>query len=205
MSNKHKVFISYHHDDDKKLYDYFNKRDFEYREDFEKLCSKDFDIMLSKSVQDGDIPSHSSPENTHRIIRDDYLRASTVTVVLIGQDTWKRKHVDWEISSSLRETHYNPRSGLIGILLPTYKKYSSKYETEDNKHSIDNGVGFFDTTTIPQRVAMNLDNGFAKIYDWSENPYDIQQWIDEAFKRRNKIIPDNSLKMYDDNKYGINW
>ena len=45
-----------------------------------------------------------------------------MTVVLIGAETWKRKHVDWEIGASIRETEHNPRSGLLGILLPTYPR-----------------------------------------------------------------------------------
>ena len=110
MTKRHKVFISYHHDNDQ-----------EYRNEFERICSSQFDIMISKSVQDGDISSYSSADNTHRIIRDEYLRDSTVTIVLIGNDTWQRKHVDWEISSSLRHTMFNPRSGLIGIILPSFR------------------------------------------------------------------------------------
>jgi hypothetical protein len=204
MISRHKVFISYHHDNNKP-HDYFNKRDLEYREKFESIFAHSFETIISKSVQDGDIPSYSSSDNTHTIIRDEYLRDSTVTVVLIGQDTWKRKHVDWEISSSLRQTNYNSRSGLLGILLPSYEKPNSFFMHESNNHRIEGGFGFCDKKTIPQRLAMNLDNGFAKIYDWSENPYEVQQWIHEAFQRRSKIIPDNSLKMYNDNKYGRSW
>ena len=55
-----------------------------------------------------------------------YLKDSTVTVVLIGEETWKRKHVDWEIGSSLRQTQNNSRSGLLGIILPTYPRESVK-------------------------------------------------------------------------------
>jgi len=184
MLVRHNVFISYHHDRNGN-YSYWSKRDFEYRDDFERMCSREFNILVSKAVQDGDIASSSSSDNTHRIIRDKYLRDSTVTVVLIGNETWKRKHVDWEISSSLRQTAYNSRNGLIGILLPTHQDYSK---------------GQFYKNNIPQRLAMNIDNGFAKIYDWSNNPYEIQQWIYEAFQRRDKINPDNSLEMFTRNR-----
>lgn len=204
MGKRHNVFISYHHDEDKP-FSYFDKRDFEYREEFEKMCSDEFDIMESKAVQDGDIPDDSSSDNTHRIIRDKYLRNSTVAVVLIGKETWRRKHVDWEIYSSLRKTEYNSRMGLIGILLPTYEKSNYKYDYENHKYHLDGGSGYCDKNTIPQRLAMNLDNGFAKVYDWSTNPYEIQQWIHEAFKRKDKINPDNSLPMYKKNRTADRW
>ena len=110
MNNRHKTFISYHHSSQG---GWNTKSDADYRKEFESICSSQFDIMVSKSVQDGDISAYSSPENTHRIIREKYLSDSTVTVVLIGNDTWRRKHVDWEISSSLRATSSNSRLGLI--------------------------------------------------------------------------------------------
>lgn len=199
MYKRHKVFISYHHNGNEHVW---NHKDSDYRDRFERMCSRDFDIMISKAVQDGDIPSDSSPDNTHRIIRDEYLRDSTVTIVLIGNDTWRRKHVDWEISSSLRNTQYNPRSGMIGILLPTFISKEWHLGNLKNNHYEVNNLPYYsvDKNTIPERLAMNLDNGFAKLYNWTENPYEIQQWIHDAFERRNKVTPDNSLPMYKRNR-----
>jgi hypothetical protein len=78
--------------------------------------------LISNSVQENDIGDGLITE-TVRQIRDEYLKDSTVTVVLIGQHTWQRKHVDWEIGSSIRDTDNNPRSGLFGLLLPTHPSY----------------------------------------------------------------------------------
>jgi hypothetical protein len=111
--SRHKVFVSYHH-----------ARDQAYRDRFERLFAYDHDIMVSKSVQIGDIPTYLSTETVRQKIRDEYLRDSTVTVVLIGAETWQRKHADWEIASSIRHTEFNPRSGLLGILLPSYQRPS---------------------------------------------------------------------------------
>ena len=58
--------------------------------------------MVSKSIQPGDIDTDTDTERVMQRIRDEYLKDSTVTVVLIGQHTWQRKYVDWEIYSSLR-------------------------------------------------------------------------------------------------------
>lgn len=141
--------------------------------------------MVSKSVQIGDIDTNLKTETIRQKIRDEYLADSTVTVVLIGSETWKRKHVDWEISSSIRDTKNSTRSGLIGIILPSYqRKDTSKY----------------DHYTIPPRLYDNIECDFAKIYNWSDNPFEVQQWIHGAFLRRDKINPNNSRRLFFDNR-----
>ncbi len=132
---RHKVFVSYHH-----------ARDQSYRDRFERLFAYDHDIMVSRSVQIGDIPANLTTETVRQKIRDEYLRESTVTVVLIGAETWQRKHVDWEIASSIRHTEFNLRSGLLGILLPSYQKPAP------GKHQ---------SSTIPPRLHDNIECGFA--------------------------------------------
>jgi len=178
-SHRHKVFISYHHANDQW-----------YRDRFENLFSNIYDIMVTKSVQIGDINPYLQTETIRQKIRDEYLRDSTVTVVLIGEETWKRKHVDWEIGSSIRKTSYNPRSGLLGIFLPSYPFLW------DNKNN---------PNTIPPRLHKNVVCGFAKLYKWSTNVYDVQSWIHEAFERRNKILPDNSYPSFVNNRSGESW
>lgn len=61
--------------------------------------------MISKSVRIGDIDPNLATDTIRQKIRDEYLRGSTVTVVLVGPETWQRKHVDWEIGASIRHTH----------------------------------------------------------------------------------------------------
>lgn len=181
MSNRHKVFVSYHHDNDQ-----------EYRDLFEGLFSNVHDIMVSKSVQIGDISPNLKVDTIRQKIRDEYLRDSTVTVVLIGEETWKRKHVDWEIGASIRNTEFNPRSGLLGILLPTYPRPAG----EPTKYL---------HYTIPPRLHDNIECDFAKIYNWSDNPDFVQQWIHEAFNRRKTVIPDNSYPSFVNNRSGERW
>jgi hypothetical protein len=172
------VFVSYHHANDQA-----------YRNEFERLFAQQHDIMVSKSVNDGDISQNLNKDTIRQKIRDEYLRDSTVTVVLIGSQTWQRKHVDWEIGSSIRHTQYKPRSGLIGIILPTYPRDTNSY----NPH------------TIPPRLDNNIECGFAKIYNWSDNSYDVAGWIHEAFERRGQINPDNSYDNFVNNRSGGQW
>ncbi len=112
IKTKHKVFISYHHDNDQ--WD---------RDRFDKLFSEYYDIFISKSVQIGEIDPYLKTETIRQKIRDEYLRDSTVTIVLIGKETWQRKHVDWEIGASIRDTRLNSRSGLLGIFLPDHPDF----------------------------------------------------------------------------------
>lgn len=181
-TNIHKVFVSYHH----------TEPDQTYRNQFETLFANYHEIMISKSVQIGEIAPNLQTETIRQKIRDEYLRDSTVTIVLIGKDTWQRKHIDWEIGSSIRQTQYNSRSGLIGIFLPSYPLNGNS----------------FDQYTIPPRLYDNWKNEnqrFAHLYKWSTNPAEVQGWIHKAFEDRNKIIPDNSYPIFANNRSGDKW
>ena len=180
-NDRHRVFVSYYHKDDQ-----------DYREFFEDRFSDDYDIYVSESVKMDDIDdTRLSTDRIHQIIRNDYLRGSTVTVVLVGERTWQRKFVDWEIGSSLRQTEYNPRSGLLGILLPTHP---------------DSGRDRYTPGFIPPRLHDNIACGFAKLYNWSDDPDTVQSWIHEAFKRRNENPPpDNSRDSFKNNRSNERW
>ena len=183
QNDRHRVFVSYYHTEDQ-----------DYRDLFEGLFSDIHDIMVSESVEIGDIDdTRLSTDRIRQIIRDDYLRRSTVTVVLVGEHTWQRKFVDWEIGSSLRHTEKKPRSGLLGIILPTYPRPPGKPKSYYNH-------------TIPPRLHDNIECGFAKIYGWSNDPDTVQSWIHEAFKRRDKNPPpDNSYPSFKQNRSGERW
>lgn len=179
MNDRHRVFVNYYH-----------KEDQGYRNRFETLFADIHDIMVSESVEIGDIEPNLSTDRVRQIIRDEYLRDSTVTVVLVGAHTWQRKFVDWEIGSSIRQTQYNSRSGLLGILLPTYPRDASDT---------------YDPYTIPPRLHDNIECRFAKIYNWSNNPTEVQNWIHDAFKRRTEIQPDNSRDSFVNNRSTERW
>lgn len=172
---RHKVFVSYHHYNDEY-----------YRDKFDELTNE---IIIPKSVKIDDINTNLPTKTIRQKIRDEYLKDSTVTIVLIGAQTWQRKHVDWEIGSSIRNTSLNPRSGLLGIILPTYPRSGNNYNPN----------------TIPPRLYYNIKCGFAKIYNWTENKIELQNWIDEAFNNKNKIEPDNSYPSFIKNHFGERW
>lgn len=177
---RHKVFVCYQHTD----------TDQYYRNAFEKLFADHHDIFISHSVQIGDIQQNVSTEAIRQRIRDEYLRDSTVTVVLIGETTWQRKHVDWEIASSIRSTIHSSRSGLLGILLPNHSDY---------------GCSRYSAGRIPPRLHDNVVRKFAAIYHWSGNSTHVADWIHKAYERRNTVTPDNSRESYVCNRYADSW
>ncbi len=119
----HRVFVSYHH-----------KNDQEYKKVLVDWA-KENKIFEDYSVGLGDIPEDWDDQKVRETIRDEYLRESTVTIVLVGTETKFRKHVDWEIYSSMHDGTKNKKSGIIVILLPSAK---STYYTcgFDNEKSI---------------------------------------------------------------------
>lgn len=172
---RHKVFISFHHAGDSG-----------FKERFVHAFGDAFDDY---SVRFGDFPENAPTEWVRQKIRDEHIRDATVTVVLIGNGTWRRRHVDWEIDSSLRHTSYNARTGLMGILLPTYQippvagstslgvPQSAIYHSAPRRQ-------LFWPNNIPPRLWDNVASGFAIIRPWPENSTELRQWIHDAFVRR---------------------
>lgn len=165
---KRKVFLSYYHFDDQ----YYKNR-------FEELFSG---MFINKSVNDGDINSDSSTDYIKRVIQTDYLGDTSVLIVLLGPNTYKRKHVDWEISAAI-SNKVGGRSGLLGVCLPTHPAYKSQN---------------FAPTTVPPRLVANHNTGYAKIVDWTEDATTIKSLVDEAFNRKNNLLMrvDNSLPQF---------
>lgn len=179
MIQRYKVFVSYHHGNDQS-----------YRDAFERMFAGYYNIFISKSVQIGDINPYLPADTIRQKIRDEYLRDSTVTVVLVGTETWKRKHVDWEIGSSIRQTLHSSRSGLLGILLPTHPSY---------------GGNTYDPGIVPPRLVDNQRCGYAQIYHWNNNSTAVASWTERAFVDRAKLSPDNSYPHFVNNKYVQRW
>ncbi|MBW7913404.1 MAG: TIR domain-containing protein [Taibaiella sp.] len=164
---KRKAFVSYYHKDDEK-----------YRLMFENLFD---DLITSKSVKDGDINPDNSPEYTKMLIQNGYLQDTTVLVVLIGEKTKCRKHVDWEISGALDYKVGDKYAGVLGLFLPTHSSYGSEKYTRGS---------------IPKRLEANAQTGYAVLRDWTEDREKMQEYIEEAVAMRenddmieNKSIP----------------
>lgn len=77
MSSRHNVFVSYHH-----------KNDEDYKLEFERIFSDIYDVLETKAVSDGDIDPYLKTETIRQKIRDEYIRDASVTIVLIGLETY---------------------------------------------------------------------------------------------------------------------
>lgn len=155
IQTKRKTFISYYHHDDQS-----------YKEKFENLTS---DLIVNKSVQDGDINSDNSDEYIKQLIQKEFLKDTTVLIVLIGQKTKCRKHIDWEISGALNLKVGDQYAGILGLLLPSH---------------VDYGKNTYSSSNIPERLANNLDSGYAVIGDYTTDRKKIQLYIEMAFRNR---------------------
>lgn len=150
----HKVFISYHHDNDQ-----------QYKDGLVQFA-REHSIFEDASVDTGDISDELSDEQIRQIIRDDYLRDSTVTIVLVGQETRRRKYVDWEIYSSMYDGKVNKKSGVLVVNLPGESEFfTAPHEGEEGAVYPDFTLRFSVDTweqyermypTMPARIIDNL-------------------------------------------------
>ncbi|QSX23453.1 TIR domain-containing protein [Priestia megaterium] len=108
---KHKTFISYHHENEQWAKD----------EIIEKFGKEDF---IDVSVHDGDIDVNLPEEKIMKKIRDDYLKDSTVTLVIVGEETSQRPFINSEIQASLWGSNPN---GLLAVV--TDELYTRIYRT----------------------------------------------------------------------------
>jgi len=50
-------------------------------------------------------------------IDEAYFGMSTVTIVLVGRNTYRRRYIDWEIATSLDTSNERSRNALVAIWL----------------------------------------------------------------------------------------
>lgn len=175
-TRRRKVFVSFHSEDEK------------YKDKFVNMLEG---RIVDRSVRDGDIDKKLKVAEIRRKIRDDFIAGATVTAVLVGCCTWQRKYVDWEIGASLTDTRHNDRCGLLGILLPTHPYYNK----------IDN----INYRLVPPRLTCNVEgkDPFAYIHNWTKDETKLAQWINQAFRRRDKDpAPNNSYTPFAKNRKG---
>lgn len=154
---KHKVFISYHHADQKEV------------DKFVKDFSDEDNVFICRAlgVMDQNIIDSTDPEYTMRRIRELYLSDSTVTIVLIGKCTWARRYVDWEIQASLRHGEKTTPNGLIGIRLSSYDKN-----------------GYPDRLNKNLKQSDDQADCYARVYGYPADAKTLRQWIDDAYQAR---------------------
>ena len=102
---------------------------------------------------------------------DSQLKGTSVTVVLIGADTYDKKWINYEILSS-----YNRGNGLLGVYVHNLKNQEGKTTAKGK-----NPFTKWDWS--------KTKTGMPKVYDWVENDgYNyIGKWIEEAAQQCIKV------------------
>ena len=140
LGMRRSVFVSYHHDNDQYYYNQLASV-------CDQFCQLIRDASLREPLDSGD------GDYIGRAIREGYITGTSCTIVLCGSETWKRKHVDWEIKATLDKEH-----GLVGVNLPTNPVLP--YGQGGCWHP--NGC-----STKPQRLQDNIDSGYAGWASWA--------------------------------------
>jgi hypothetical protein len=151
---RHRTFITYHQEDQDEV------------DEFIKTFDHERDVFIARAVGSDetmeDLVGGDDDDYIMRQIREKYLNDTTVTLAFIGERTWTRKFVDWELAASL---HQGPSAGkpngLLAILSPKLTK-----------------------AILPDRFVDNWQPGYAHFYPYPKNRTQLSNWIEEAFKAR---------------------
>lgn len=194
----HKVFISYHHQNDQR-----------YKEDLVNFGERN-SIFIDESVDTGDISDDLPDESIRKKIRDEYLRDSTVTIVLVGTETKRRKHVDSEIYSSMYDGPVNKKSGVLVLTLSMVPDWCLVAHAGEKERGCPDVTAWTSVNTkaeyerrfpsLPDRLIDNLLRPEAKISvaPWNRIKNDARKLkflVDAAFEDRGRCAYDLSQPM----------
>ncbi|SHI72910.1 TIR domain-containing protein [Halodesulfovibrio aestuarii] len=195
----HKVFISYHHENDQ-----------DYKQKLLDMNKKD-EIFIDRSVDTGNVKDNLPPEKIRTIIRDNYLKDTTVTILLVGTETKNRKHIDWELYSSMYNGVKNKQSGIVVIHLPDAEcngcTVAHEGEQEFIYPNLDSWKKFSKREEyhklypdVPERIIDNLlkENVHISVTDWNmvcTDPEKLRFLINKTFDDKGKCEYDMSRPM----------
>lgn len=193
----HKVFISFHHANDQW-----------YKDELVKL-GKGNKVFIDGSVDMGEIPDNWDALHIREYIRDNHLKDTTVTILLVGTETKNRKHIDWELFSSMYDGKVNKKSGILVINLPSvccqYHTLCTKEEKEAILPNQKTWIGINNRAEYERRYpympARIIDNLLKKsvsisVINWDDLSVDkLRLLIDKAYDARANNDYDMSREM----------
>ena len=203
IMNKHKVFISYYHEEDQ-----------EYKDALLEMNDK-HDVFVDESVHQGEIDDDGlSAEDIRCIIRDDYIKDATVLILLCGGNSRKRKHIDWELHAAMFNTDKNPKLGILVINLPKIGQgLRAGSGTDEEKDIISPDSSWNNISSrkeyedrypyMPARIIDNfVKNVPISVVNWNvayNEPESLKLLIDIAFKNRKTNEYDHSTPLRKNN------
>lgn len=151
---------------------------------------KCYRIMVSRSVDLGDINPYLNTETIRQKIRDEYLRDSTATVVLVGAPDMAAEVC--ELGNWIEYTRHT-----VQLSFRAFRNFIAELSWLRHEH--------LQSAHNPPRLHKNIACDFATIHRWSDDPDQVQSWIHEVFLRRDRILPDNSYPSFKQNRTGERW
>ncbi len=148
---KRQVFISFHHKNEQSVVD-----------DFVNAFSTYYDVFTDRSLDRA--ADSDDTEYLNQVCRD-AIEGTSITIVIIGTETGKRKFVDWEIKHTLLKKH-----GLLAIFRPNLEDH---------------------LTNLPNRLIDNINSGYSNWYKYPSSPEDLRLMLEKAYNI-NKALIDNS-------------
>lgn len=203
---RHKVFISYYHKDDQQYKDYLiNMQELNTQTWQRQSIFEDYSVHENE-IDDTGLTS----EQIRCIIRDGYIKDATVLILLCGQNTKSRKHVDWEIHAAMYNSDVNPQMGILVINLPTISQSMiSNSESEKdimgpfiNWETLNKDLSSLKAKYpyLPDRIIENLarDDVQISIVNWDviyNDTNKLKELIDNAYNRRKSNKYDHSTPL----------
>lgn len=165
-----KIFISYHH-----------KREQKEKDKLAQLINNYAGFLNIKdmSVKMGDIEPSWPDLKIAKTIREQYLKDSTITILILGTHTKCRKHIDWEIESSLSKYGSLNRRIKINSLIILQ---TSEFIKENKKECISDN-----DDAINYHALITKANSGKRIYEIVKNDYPIISSFDEVFSDIRKL------------------
>ncbi len=193
----HKVFVSFHHANDQW-----------YKDELVKWGTEN-NVFIDGSVDMGEIPDNWDAQHIREYIRDIHLKDTTVTILLVGTETKNRKHIDWELFSSMYDGKVNKKSGILVINLPSvccqYHTLCTKEEKEAILPNQKTWISINDRSEFDRRYpympARIIDNLLKKgvsisVINWGDLSVDkLKLLIDKAYDARSNNDYDTSREM----------
>lgn len=193
----HKVFVSFHHANDQW-----------YKDELVRWGTEN-NVFIDGSVDMGEIPDNWDAQHIQEYIRDNHLKDTTVTILLVGTETKNRKHIDWELFSSMYDGKVNKKSGILVINLPSvcceYHTLCTKEEKEAILPNQKTWISINDRSEFDRRYpympARIIDNLLKKgvsisVINWGDLSVDkLKLLIDKAYDARSNNDYDMSREM----------
>ena len=190
-----------------KCYISFKTEDIAYKEHIQNKLNID---MIDKSL-DVAIDSYDEDYILQKI-RADYISDSTVTIHLIGaysaenRGNSEQRFIKRELQASLYDGKNNPRSGILGIVLPAVETniYKGSYICQqcNNSH---NWVGVNDSIVVSEfsynyyipnnKCCHAEEDRYCVLVKWNDFCNNAETYIDNAFNKRSEPIA-SKVKVY---------